>query len=284
MVRVSSAGPRMKLLLFATAGIFVTAGIAVFVPAGFAQGAAVSGSTGAGGDSAPVRIPEWNVVSVKTAQSCTMGSGMQVTKDGVHVFCLPLRAMIQIAWSINEGSRVLGTPSWASDVMYNIDAKVAGEDVETFGTQSVTQRNRMLQALLQDRFKLKAHLDTRELPVYDLVVAKGGSKLKEATADEAAKPMLWLRNRGEIDSTSMPLHSLPSMLARELDRPVVDKTGLTGKYDFKLQFTPAMGAAPDSPDPSIFTAIEEELGLKLVPGKTALDVLVIDSVERPAEN
>jgi uncharacterized protein (TIGR03435 family) len=74
------------------------------------------------------------------------------------------------------------------------------------------------------------------------------------------------------------------MLSRELDRPVVDKTGLAGHHDLKLQFTPAMGAAPDSPAPSIFTAIEEELGLKLVPGKAILDVLVIDSVERPAEN
>ena len=82
----------------------------------------------------------------------------------------------------------------------------------------------------------------------------------------------------------MPLHSLPSMLARELDRPVVEKTGLTGKYDFKLQFTPAMGAAADSPGPSIFTAMEEELGLKLVPSKAALDVLVVDGAERPAEN
>jgi uncharacterized protein (TIGR03435 family) len=195
-----------------------------------------------------------------------------------------LRALIQIAWGLNEGSRILGMPSWTSDVMYNIDAKVEGEDVATFGKQSITQRNRMLQALLQDRFKLKAHLNTRELPVYDMVVAKGGSRLKEATPDEAAKSMLWLRNRGEIDSTSMPLHSLPSMLARELDRPVVDKTGLTGHYNFRLQFTPAMGAAPDSPAPSIFTAMEEELGLKLVPSKSVLDVLVIDSVARPAEN
>jgi hypothetical protein len=94
---------------------------------------------------------------------------------------------------------------------------------------------------------------------------------------EIASRSLW-------GSTSMPLHSLPSMLARELDRPVVEKTGLTGKYDFKLQFTPAMGAAADSPGPSIFTAMEEELGLKLVPSKAALDVLVVDGAERPAEN
>jgi uncharacterized protein (TIGR03435 family) len=168
--------------------------------------------------------------------------------------------------------------------MYNIDAKVAGEDVNAFGKLGVAQRNRMLQALLEHQFNLRAHLDTRILPVYDLVVAKGGPKLKEATPDEAAKAMLWLRSRGEIDSTSMPLHSLPSMLSRELDRPVVDKTGLTGNYDFTLMFTPATEGTSDSQYPSIFTAIEEQLGLKLQTDKAPLDVLVIDRMEKPTEN
>ena len=96
--------------------------------------------------------------------------------------------------------------------------------------------------------------------------------------------MLRMRGRGEIDSVSMPLHSLPSMLARELDRPVVDQTGLTGNYDFTLQFAPAVGADPDSQAPSIFTAVQEQLGLKLEPAKAPLDVLVIDHVEQPSEN
>jgi uncharacterized protein (TIGR03435 family) len=210
--------------------------------------------------------------------------GLQTTTDGVHVSCLTLRALIQIAWAISEPSRVLGTPAWASDLTYAIDAKVAGEDVATFGKQSISQRNRMLQALLRDRFRLNAHLDRRELPVYQLVVAKGGPRLKEATPDEAAKPTLWLRNSGEIDSISMPLHSLPSMLARELDRPVVDKTGLTGNYDFALKFTPAAAAGSDSEDPSIFTAIQEQLGLRLEPARAPIDVLIVDHVEQPSGN
>jgi uncharacterized protein (TIGR03435 family) len=132
-------------------------------------------------EAATTPLLEWNVISVKPTQSCATGSGMQVATDGVHVFCLPLRALIQIAWAINEGSRVLGAPAWTNETMYNIDAKVAGEDVATFGKQGVGQRNRMLQQLLQDRFKLRAHLESRELPIYELVVAKGGPKLKEAT-------------------------------------------------------------------------------------------------------
>jgi uncharacterized protein (TIGR03435 family) len=233
---------------------------------------------------APVKLPEWDVVSVKPVQNCSAGSGMQVTKDGVHVFCLAVRSLVQIAWRISEPSRILDVPSWASDQTYEIDAKVDGDDVAAFGKLSGPERNQMLQALLRDRFKLKAHLDTRELPVYELVVAKGGSKLKEATPAEAAQPMMRMRSRGEIDSVSMSLGSLPSLLSRELDRPVVDKTGLKGNYDFTLQFAPAVGSPPDSEAPSIFTAIEEQLGLRLQTARAPMDVLVIDSVERPAEN
>jgi uncharacterized protein (TIGR03435 family) len=209
---------------------------------------------------------------------------MQVNKDGVHIFCLPLRSLIQIAWGISEGSRVIGGPAWIGNTAYNIDAKVGGDDVDRFARQSGAQRNRMLQALLRDHFNLTAHLDIRELPVYEMVVAKGGPKLKQATADEASKKMMWLRDRDEIDSVSMSLGSLPSLLSRELDRPVIDKTGLTGNYDFTLKFTPAVGAASDSEAPSIFTALQEQLGLKLEPAKDVLNVLVIDSVEKPAEN
>ena len=234
-----------------------------FVPTGRAQAPAATGPNGAVVETAPAKPPDWDVVSVKPTQHCTAGSGMQILQDGVHVFCLPLRALIQIAWGINEPSRVLGMPAWAGDGTYDIDAKVASEDVAIFSKQSVAQRNQMLQALLQDRFQLKAHLDRRELPVYDLVVAKGGPKLKEATPDEEAKSMLWLRNRGEIDATSMPLHSLPSMLTRELDRPVVDKTGLTGKYDFVLQFTPGDGSGPGLAGPFRSLRRSRQLGLKL---------------------
>jgi uncharacterized protein (TIGR03435 family) len=279
MFEISCMQQRTKRLLIAVAGVCALSLV------GAAQDATLPASRVAQGQAAAATLMEWDVISVKPTDKCTAGSGMQITTDGVHMFCLPVRALIQIAWAINEGSRVFGAPVWAKEVMYDIDAKVAGEDAATFGKLKVGERNRMLQALLQRRFNLKAHLDSRELPVYDLVVAKGGPKLKEATPDEAAKAMLWLRSRGEIDSTSMPLHSLPSMLARELDRPVVDKTGLTGNYDFTLRFATATAATSDSQDdPSIFTAVREQLGLKLEPSKALLDVLIIDNLEKPTDN
>jgi uncharacterized protein (TIGR03435 family) len=278
MLKINYVQQRTKRL------VIVVAGVSTLSLVGTAQDAATPAPPVAQVEAAATQSLEWDVISVKPTVGCTAGSGMQITTDGVHVFCLPVRALIQIAWAINESSRVLGTPAWANEMMYNIDAKVAGEDAAAFGKLRVGERNRMLQALLQHRFNLKAHLDSRELPVYDLVVAKGGPKLKQASPDEAAKAMLWLRNRGEIDSTSMPLHSLPSMLARELDRPVVDKTGLTGSYDFTLRFAPATTATSDSQDPSIFTAVQEQLGLKLEPSKAPLDVLIIDDLEKPTEN
>ena len=93
-----------------------------------------------------------------------------------------------------------------------------------------------------------------------------------------------MKDRGEIEATGSTLDFLPVLLTRELDRPVVDKTGLTGKYDFTLQFTPAASESTDSTAPSIFTAIQEQLGLKLEPQKAPMDVLVIDHIEPPSPN
>jgi uncharacterized protein (TIGR03435 family) len=278
MLKISDAWRRTKYLLIAAAGM------PAFSLVGIAQGAAAPAATGAEIAAAATKPLEWEVISVKPAEGCTMATGMKVNQDGLQVICLPLRSLVQIAWSINETSRVLGAPAWATETMYNIEAKVAGEDVAAFSRLEAGPRNQMLQALLEQRFNLRTHLETRDLPVYDLVVAKSGAKLKEAAPDEVAKPMLWMRNRGEIDSSSMPLHSVLYMLSRELDRPVVDKTGLAGKYDFALKFSPAMSAASDSQDPSIFTAIQEQLGLKLEPSKAPLPVVVIDSVQKPTKN
>jgi uncharacterized protein (TIGR03435 family) len=234
------------------------------------------------------KLPEWDVVSVRQAEpgNCLEGSGMMVRKDGVHAFCLSLNALIQIAYGISEPSRIVGAPDWTkSGGGWNIDAKVAGEDAAAFSKLSPIDRNRMVQMLLADRFHLKAHIEKREMPVYDLVIAKGGSKLKEATEEEANKAMLRGAVPGKIECISMPLSTLPYFLNRELGRPTVNKTGLTGKYDFTLEYVPASKAAIDETGgPSIFTAVEEQLGLKLEPAKEPMDVLVIDSIEPPASN
>jgi uncharacterized protein (TIGR03435 family) len=254
-----------------------------------AQPPGTSGHAARSEPAVPAKLPEWDVVSVKRAEpgKCPgpEGSGLMLPKDGVHIFCLSPQLVIELAYGITEPSRILGVPEWAKSGGWNIDAKVAGEDVAALGKLSRDDRSRMLQALLVDRFHLKAHIEKREMPVYDLVVAKGGPKLKEATAEEASQAMLLGAVPGKIKCVSMPLSTLPPYLNRELGRPMVDKTGLTGKYDFTLEFVPAAKAGSDETGgPSVFTAVEEQLGLKLEPAKEPMDVLVIDSIEQPAAN
>jgi uncharacterized protein (TIGR03435 family) len=265
------------------------AALVLVLVAPLSSGFAQTMATGAAADqSQPVaaKLPAWDVVSVKPVQTCTSGSGgIQYTSDGVNAFCVPMLFVVEMAYGIREPSRIVGAPDWVkSSSYYDIDAKVSVEDAAAFGKLSRNEKNRMLQPLLADRFHMKAYLETREMPVYELKVAKGGLKLKAASADEASKSVIGFRGPGKIEAVSRSIDSLPSLLNAEVGRPVVDKTGLTGKYDFTLEYTPAMGAALDSPEPSIFTAIQEQMGLMLEPAKAPIDVLAIDSIERPAAN
>ena len=154
----------------------------------------------------------------------------------------------------------------------------------------------MLQSLLSDRFKLSVHWENKEEQVYELVIAKGGPKLKEAGAN-ANTPRMQVA-LGHFIGTAESLSLLARNLSQRLGRSVIDKTGLTGKYDFELTYTPETGlnsvvgqppaqGAPPLPEPngpSIFAALEEQLGLKLQSTKAPVKVLVIDSVQKPSEN
>jgi uncharacterized protein (TIGR03435 family) len=211
---------------------------------------------------------------------------MRTTTDGVNIFCIPLLFTIQQAYQIHENNRILNAPEWVKGPgMWQIDAKVAGEDVAAFQKLTRDQHMRMLQPLLADRFHLKAHIEQREMPIYELVVAKGGSKLKEAPPNQAGGAHMIVDGSGKVDAANASLAGLPGLLNREVGRPVVDKTGLTGKYNFTLEYAAVSKAGTDdSAGPSIFTALEEQLGLKLEPTKAPMDVLVIDSIEQPTAN
>lgn len=195
-----------------------------------------------------------------------------------------------IAWAYNvRGFQVLGIPRWAEfrspDSLFDIQA-VAGAPV------SLEQCRLMVQALLADRFKLSVHRETKELPVYALVVGKNGSKLKEAQDLDPSKPepeggfirvetrtsKVWVR------WSMAQLVDWLSMTTTQIDqRNVVDRTGLTGIYEFSLMYEvfPAI-ARPDLPD--VFTAVQDQLGLKLESRKEPQEVIVIDHLERPSEN
>jgi uncharacterized protein (TIGR03435 family) len=181
--------------------------------------------------------------------------------------------------------QISGVPEWAlgRDQFYDITAKVEGESAP-----ALEQVRPMLQTLLADRFQLKLHRETRELPVYDLVDDKKGPKLKESIGPRSPHPVTFSGTLTRFNLLDKSLADLVDSIAGFVDRPVLDKTGLTGRYDFTLEFTHSNPdlVARDSPeaDRSIFTAIQEQLGLKLTPAKAPTEILVIDHAERPSEN
>ena len=177
---------------------------------------------------------------------------------------------------------------------FTIEAKAGDTARPAEGTDAMSRLMLMLQSLLADRFRLSVHRETREEAVYDLVVAKGGPKLMKSEPE--GKPQGRRMEWGVLGGTALPVPVLAVSLSQLLERPVIDRTGLKGIYDFTLTWMPdssqARGfgdssqttLAPVPERPSIFTAIQEQLGLELRTARGAVDVLVIDHVEKPDAN
>ncbi len=191
---------------------------------------------------------------------------------------LTLKMLIANAYSVPD-FLISGGPSWRDSDKYNIEAKV-GSPLPPW-PDSNKQLGLMLQSLLEDRFKLAEHREIREEPVYELVLAKGGAKLKLAGADESPGFEMAI---GRIHSMAVPLEYLATNLGYLLGRQVIDKTGLAGKYSYNVTYTPDDAPLDDAKGPSIFTAVQEQLGLKLESTKGRVEVLVIDHVEKPSAN
>ncbi|QEE30373.1 TIGR03435 family protein [Terriglobus albidus] len=180
-----------------------------------------------------------------------------------------LSLLIQIAFGV-DGDQVAGGPGWLNSELYDIAAK-ANSDAPL----SYEQLRGPLQRLLQERFGLKVHRETREVPGYALVVAKGGSKLP-ITGEPGDEKGYVLRDAVQNRSASMA--TLAGMLTIPVGRPVVDETGLTGNYVISLKFAPM--DTNDSGLPSLPSAMEEQLGLKLEPKKIRREILVVDAANK----
>jgi uncharacterized protein (TIGR03435 family) len=181
---------------------------------------------------------------------------------------------------------------------YDIQLKVAGEDVPLYRKLKGDQTRLMLQGVLADRFKLVAHMGTRQVPIYNLVVARGGPKLH--VADPAGTYANGIKmpdgslhgailvERGHIVGQQATLSSLLFVLTDFSGRPVIDQTGLTAKYDFDLRWSPDERPADPAPSatsgPGLFTALEEQLGLKLEPANGPLNIVIVEHIEKPSEN
>jgi uncharacterized protein (TIGR03435 family) len=189
-----------------------------------------------------------------------------------------LKTLIRNAYDI-QSFQFSGGPSWLDSDTYDISATIADR-----AGVSQDQYRALIRALLADRFQLKVHWQTRQGDVYALVVAKNGSTLKVAT-NPSKEPGLNTNKSshlGRMIGTNAPVSYLSSNLGNQLSHPVIDKTGLQGKYDWTLVWDP--DPSPDSTEPSLFTAVQEQLGLKLKAQKGPVETLVIDSVAHPSEN
>jgi uncharacterized protein (TIGR03435 family) len=229
--------------------------------------------------------PKFEVASIKPADPSTRGFRVQTAPGGRYIASgVTVTFLMEAAYGVRD-FQISGGPGWIGNERFEINAKAESGTEGKPGEMAIR-----LQALLADRFQLKLTHETRELPIYALMVAKSGSKLKESTAEGGMS-----FGRGKVVATGMNLASLVNALSQQLGRPVVDKTGLTGNYDFKLEWTPELGqplgpketpesVSVDSSGPTLFTALQEQLGLKLESTKGPVEILVIDRVEKPTEN
>ena len=259
-------------------------------------------SNGEIADASPASVPDsvsdpcstadgakFDVVSIRPSKAWSGDWDSQSTVDGVSLSGTT-RGLIQEAFGLRD-FQVIGGPNWIASDTFDIKAKfdVPEKPGDQAGSKAAALRwTQRYRSLLQEQFQFRCHMETKELPVYDLVVAKGGAKLKPATAgsNDNSTSGHGDAHKKQVVGTGVGIEHIVEMLARYSGRTVVDKTGLTGKYDFTLNWSTERQAEQSAQDgqpslPELPTALEEQLGLKLVPSRGPVAVLVIDHIEKP---
>jgi len=246
----------------------------------------------------PVRMagnvdPGFEVATIKPSEPGRPGKIFTVRGQDIVTINTTLNDLITMAYGIHA-KQITGGPSWMESEKYDLTIKP-----DAPGQPNVAQMKIIIQKLLADRFQVKFHREKRELPVYAITVIKTGAKFTKSQSDPNGLPGLFFGGAPagmSFNVRNATIAEVASTLQGSiLDKPVVDQTGLTEKYDFTLKFTPdagqmaAFGPAPpatDSPDapPDVFAAFEQQLGLKLSSARAPADVLVIDRVEKPSAN
>ncbi len=294
--------PRKSLLL--TAAPIALACPMLFAQANSAPGAASSPTPTTSATPAPT--PAFDVATIKPHPGMLTMTGVMNAADGVDGSAATLSMLVEYAYELRSDDQVSGGPDWAKTDRFDVQARMGEVDIAAIEKLSPAEKKArlrlMMQALLEERFKLKVHSATKQVPVYNLVVAKDGPKLADAATDTSdhllrgkdGKPLpgflSW--STGKIVAQGFPTKNLADFLSQPmcaLGRPVMDKTGLAGTYNFTLDWTPPhpgvrFGAESDSASsedaPSIFAALGD-VGLKLQPSTGPIDTIVIDHVERP---
>jgi uncharacterized protein (TIGR03435 family) len=304
------------LLIALIAGSLAWAPLCVFAQNAANPGCSAASAPASAPSSAVIEasspLPSFEVVSIKPDKSGGMMMRIGMSPDSITVTNLPVSDLIRQAFGVSV-DRLVGGPGWMTSDRFDIDAKVAPEDTAKLKALTGLQRWAMFIPVLEDRFGLKFHHESRNLTQYVLVVSKAGLKMKEATPGDtypngihppsggSGAGLMWMKP-GEFTGQGAPLDNLVRSLCFVLGGTIVDQTGLTGKYDFDLKWTSEVGSgmpagpsdggqsgagnppAADNSGPSLFTALEEQLGLKLDAKKVPTDVIVIDHLEQPSPN
>ena len=236
----------------------------------------------------PVAAPKlltWDAVSIKPHRELDNSAMMRMLPNGFEMQNMAIYSLLMSAFPIRSGDQIVGWPAWASSDRFDVLAKMDTETSDAFHTLSKNDGGEhwrlLMRQILEDRFAMKAHIEKRELPVYELVIAKHGPKLKESVPGESGATGM---SPGKLSAHAYPVSGLAMSLSGTVGRVIIDKTGLTGQYDIELTWAWRDDPGSGETGPSIFTALQEQLGLKLEPAKAPVDVVVIDHIERPSEN
>ena len=282
------SGPRKLAMAFAAAAALAgPVGFGMWnAPAAQAQSVAQRGSV----------MPQWiafaqqsqrsfEVASVKPANTDDQRTSIQIEPGGRFVASATLKALIGFAYDVQDHD-ILGGPGWIDSDLYRIDAKIG----ITLPQPAEPALREMLQSLLADRFKLSIHRESRDEAVYELVPVKAGARLKKAATPG---PPSLSNGRGRIGGKAADTEMLARMLSGRVGRVVINKTGLKGSYDFDLNWVPVPGERDDGaiagkladPEgPTLFTALQEQLGLRLQSARGPVETLVIDRAQKPDAN
>jgi uncharacterized protein (TIGR03435 family) len=247
-------------------------------------------------------LPKFAVAAIHPLKPSEPGQGPRTvhatfTPDGLLDEGVPLNRVIQVAFGVSE-DQVLRLPDWTRGSYY-IAAKVDAADVPQFSKLTLREKWAMVLMLFEERFGLKFHHEMKDMQAYTLVIAKGGPKLKKSSPEELAKnaaaflqssppKVSGSRDGLHVEQNGASMANLVDLVSRIVHSPVIDKTELTGRYDFKLDYSAEVAELATTRGseqaPNIFTALQEQLGLKLESGKGSVDVVVIDHIEQPSPN
>lgn len=230
---------------------------------------------------APAKAPAYDVATIKPTPDGVVGNRVWIEGGTFSATNLPLIRLLTFAYGVKP-EQIVGVPNALASARVDVEAKMLDPDPAALKKLRDEDKMRLLRPLLEQRLHLKTHMETRQEQVYELTVLPGGAKMKHVEGDGDGTIH---RSGREMQLENMDAGRLAGFLGDIVQHPVIDKTGLKGAFDVDLKWTPEGAQQVNADDPpDIFTAVQEQLGLKLRAAKGPVQVLVVDHIEMPSEN